>query len=82
MIERIAGAASPPVQPAAAPRQAGPQTEKDARFARALYAALRPPVLDFSEASGDFENEESTRPAMTATILPKLTAGTGGVRRG
>ena len=44
--------------------------DRDSKFAKALYAALRPPSIDNADASGDFENEEATKAPMKATVLP------------
>lgn len=77
MIEHVNSLAPPPIQPPTATPQSGAKSEQASRFANALYAALRPPNLDFAEASGDFEHEDATKPAMTATVLPKPTLPPG-----
>lgn len=51
--------------------QAGSHSQaRGSRFAKALYAALKPPEIDNADASGDFENEEATKAPAKIAVLP------------
>ncbi|WP_375453296.1 hypothetical protein [uncultured Methylobacterium sp.] len=62
-----------PAQPAASNDQDRSQDARGSRFASVLYGMLRPPVLDFSQASGDFEDEAATPPPMRAFVQPNMS---------
>ncbi|RVU11986.1 hypothetical protein [Methylobacterium oryzihabitans] len=75
-IAPLAGAV-PAVQPAAPATGTAAHGTRGDRFASVLYAALRPPSLDFSEAAGDFEDDAPQRPPMRAHVQPNLAKALG-----